>query len=239
MKYLDNTADTFPVGLIGTPFYAVYQALRSVASSVWAVDPTVWRAGAAWGWYALNASSVLENFRDVVTAALISSFAPMVKDWQTDAELVEYLRQWREYKPTFTALQNIYSLFGVTADIEPISDPESQTILPISDTRLAFYVKITGIDFSRPLSLSDAEEIAARATPMGSRPYPYYSIESNIQADTGVAVCECLTRVVNDTIAEVPEPPVPDGGWKIITIDLATGEDSVGVAPQIDMIDLS
>lgn len=36
-----------------------------------------------------------------------------------------------------------------------------------------------------------------------------------------------------------PEPPAPDGGWKIIAIDLVTGEDSVAVAPQIDTIDLS
>lgn len=239
MKYLDNTADTFPVGLFDTPFWRVYEAIRSVAASVWAVDPAVWRAGAAWGWYALNAPSVLENFRDVVTSALISSFAPMVKDWQTNAELVEYLRQWRVYKPTFDALQNLYKLFGISADIQPISDPESQSVIPVTDTRLAFYIKVTGIDFERPLGLYDIKEIAVRATPMGSRPFPYYSIETRIDIQAPPVVCETLLRVDNDTIAIQPEPPAPDGGWKIIAIDLATGEDSVAVAPQIDTIDLS
>lgn len=231
MKYLDTTADTFPVGLFDTPFWQVYEAIRSVAASVWAVDPVVWRAGAAWGWYALNAPSVLENFRDVVTSALISSFAPMVKDWQTNAELVEYLRQWRVYRPTFDALQNLYKLFGVSADIQPISDSESQSVIPVTDTRLAFYIKVIGIDFERPLGLSDIKEIAIRATPMGSRPYPYYSIETHIDIQTPPVTCEILLRVGNDTIASQPASIFN-------VIDTVTGEDTqLSNPPSIKLID--
>lgn len=231
MKYLDTTADTFPVGLFDTPFWRVYEAIRSVAASVWAVDPAVWRAGAAWGWYALNAPSVLENFRDVVTSALISSFAPMVKDWQTNDELVEYLRQWRVYKPTFNALQNLYKLFGISADIQPISDPESQSVIPVTDTRLAFYIKVTDIDFERTLGLSDIKEIAVRATPMGSRPFPYYSIETRIDIQAPPVVCETLLRVDNDTIAIQPSS-------LFNVIDINTGEESqLSNAPGLSEID--
>lgn len=231
MKYLDTTADTFPVGLFDTPFWRVYEAIRSVAASVWAIDPTVWRAGAAWGWYALNAPSVLENFRDVVASALISSFAPMIKDWQTNVELVEYLRQWRIYKPTFDALQNLYKLFGISADIQPISDSESQSVIPVTDTRLAFYIKVTGIDFERTLGLSDIKEIAVRATPMGSRPYPYYSIETRIDMQAPPAVCEILLRVGNDTIASQPSSIFN-------VIDTVTGEDTqLSNPPAIETID--
>lgn len=231
MKYLDTTADTFPVGLFDTPFWRVYEAIRSVSASVWAVDPTVWRAGAAWGWYALNAPSVLENFRDVVMSALISSFAPMVKDWQTNVELVEYLRQWRIYKPTFNALQNLYKLFGVSVDIQSISDPESQSAIPVTDTRLAFYIKVTGIDFGRPLGLSDIKEIAVRSTPMGSRPFPYYSIETRIDMQTPPVACEILLRVDNDTIAIQPSS-------LFNAIDISTGEESqLNNSPGLSEID--
>lgn len=219
MILLDNKADTFPCGLIGTPFEAVYKALRTVAADVWAVDPTVYRAGMAWGWYALHRPEKLVGFLDVVAAALVSAFAPLVKDTQTDAELVEYLRQWRDYTPTFGRLQALYALFGATVDIQPITDPESQAVLPVADTRLAFYVRITEVDFSRPLSLDDAREIALRATPLGSRPYVYYAIESRTQIHVAAIPQAPEVFVENWEIATPAAPPVPLGDF--ILVDLS------------------
>lgn len=216
MILLDNKADTLPCGLIGTPFETVYKALRTVAADVWAVDPTVYRAGMAWGWYALHRPEKLAGFRDVVAAALVSSFAPLVKDTQTDAELVEYLRQWRDYTPTFGRLQALYALFGATVDIQPITDPESQAVLPVTDTRLAFYVRITEVDFSRPLSLDDAREIALRATPLGSRPYVYYALESRTQIPVAAIPQAPELFVENWEIAQPAAPPVPLGDFILV-----------------------
>lgn len=213
---LDNKADTLPCGLTGTPFEAVYKALRAVAADVWAVDPTVYRAGMAWGWYALHKPEKFVGFRDVVSAALVSAFAPLVKDTQTDAELVEYLRQWREYVPTFGRLQALYALFGATVDIQPITDPESQAVLPVTDTRLAFYVRVTEIDFSRPLSLEDAREIALRATPLGSRPYVYYALESRVQLPVAAIPQAPEVFVENWEIATPAAPPVPLGDFILV-----------------------
>lgn len=216
MILLDNKADTLPCGLIGTPFEAVYKALRIVAADVWAVDPTVYRAGMAWGWYALHRPEKLVGFRDVVAAALVSAFAPLIKDTQTDAELAEYLRQWREYTPTFGCLQALYALFGATVDIQPITDPESQAVIPVEDTRLAFYVRITGVDFSRPLSLDDAREIALRATPLGSRPYVYYALESRVQLPVAAIPQAPEVFVENWEVATPAAPPVPLGDFILV-----------------------
>ena len=216
MILLDDKADTLPCGLAGTPFEAVYKALRTVAADVWAVDPTVYRAGMAWGWYALHRPEKLAGFRDVVSSALVSAFAPLVKDTQTDAELVEYLRQWRDYTPTFGRLQALYALFGATVDIQPITDPESQAVLPVTDTRLAFYVRITGVDFSRPLSLDDAREIALRATPLGSRPYVYYALESRVQLPVAAIPQAPEVFVENWEVATPAAPPVPLGDFILV-----------------------
>lgn len=216
MIYLDDKADTFPAGLFGTPFEAVYKALRAVAADVWAVDPAVYRAGMAWGWYALHKPEKLVGFRDIVTAALISAFAPMIKNTQTDAELLEYLRQWREYVPTFGRLQALYALFGAVVDIQPITDPESQAVIPVEDTRLAFYVRITEVDFSRPLSLNDAREIALRATPLGSRPYVYYALESRTQIPVAAIPQAPEVFVENWEIAQPAVPPVPVGEFILV-----------------------
>lgn len=221
MIALDRNADTFPVGLAGTPFEEVYRALRVVAASVWAVDPTVYRAGMAWGWYALHAPSALFGFRDVVTAALISEMAPMVKASQTDAELVEYLRQWREYTPTFPKLQALYALFGAVVDIQPVSDPESQSVLPVDDTRLAFYIRIESVDFSRPLTLAEAREIAVRATPLGSRPYPYYALETRIPCTVSPAPVGIYIRLENWETARPPAPAQQLG--ELVFVDASTG----------------
>lgn len=216
MIRLDDNADTFPVGLQGTPFETVYKALRSVAASVWNVDPTAYRAGMAWGWYALHKRDALVGFRDIVTAALISAFAPMIKDTQTDEELVEYLRQWRSYAPTFPKLQALYAFFGLTVDIQPISDPESQAILPVDDTRLAFYIRIESVDFSRPMSLGEVHDLAVRATPLGSRPYPYYSLATRIDVPTAAISDECGITVGDSGIAQLPP-------MDLILVDDATG----------------
>lgn len=209
MIYLDDKADTFPDGLKGTPFEIVYKALRKVASDVWAVDPTVYRAGMGWGWSALQTPEDLEKFRKILINALISTFAPLVKDSQTNAELVEYLRQWREYTPTFPRLQALYALFGVTADIQPISDPESQSVMPVTDTIHAFYVRVTPVDMARLLTLSEAYKIAVGASPLGSRPYVYYALRSDIDTSAApVPVDEASTIfVVNDEVAS--DPPLP------------------------------
>lgn len=211
MIYLDDKADTCPDGLQGTPFWEVYRALRRVAiAGVWPVDPGAYRAGMAWGWYALHKPEYLTNFRDVVQAALVSACAPMIKPTQTDAELVEYLRQWRDYRPTFPQLQSLYSLFGAAVDIQPISDPESQAVLPVDDTRLAFYLRIESVDTERPLSLSDAITIAVRATPIGSRPYAYYVQESRVTVPVALAPGGVTLWVENDTVAsDPPTPPAP------------------------------
>lgn len=208
MIYLDDHADTLPVGLHGTPFEQVYKAVRSVAAQVWATDPEIYRAGMAWGWYATHKSDALAAFRDVVVSALISAQAPMIKATQTNAELVEYLRQWREYRPTFPQLQSLYTLFGAVVDIQPISDPESQAVLPVDNTRLAFYLRVESVDPERPLSLSDAITIAVRATPMGSRPYAYYVQESRVTVPVALAPAGVTLWVENNTVASDP-PPLP------------------------------
>lgn len=208
MIYLNDHADTFPVGLYGTPFEQVYRAVRSVAAQVWAINPEIYRAGMAWGWYATHKPDALAAFRDVVVSALISAQAPMIKATQTNAELVEYLRQWREYRPTFPRLQSLYTLFGAVVDIQPISDPESQAVLPVDNTRLAFYLRVESVDPERPLSLSDAITIAVRATPMGSRPYAYYVQESRVTVPVALAPAGVTLWVENDTVASDP-PPLP------------------------------
>lgn len=204
MIRLNDNADTLPAGLAGTPFETVYKALRKVAASVWDVNPEAYRAGMAWGWYALHKPGTLTAFRDVVTAALVSAFAPLVKDTQTNAELAEYLNRWRNYIPTASNLAGLFECFGVNVEVLPITDAESQSVVPVSDTRLAFYLRITGIDFSRPLSLSEAVEIARRATPLGSRPFAYYAIPSRITVPCGPAPEPAFVFVENDTVAELP-----------------------------------
>lgn len=233
MIYLDDHADTFPVGLHGTPFEQVYIAVRSVAAQVWATDPEIYRAGMAWGWYATYKPDALVAFRDVVVSALISAQAPMIKATQTNAELVEYLRQWRGYRPTFPQLQSLYSLFGAVVDVQPISDPESQAVLPVDNTRLAFYLRVESVDPERPLSLSDAITIAERATPMGSRPYAYYVQESRITVPVALAPAGVTVWVENDTVAsDPPTPPVPSsnvvmGGTLSLTNEGTTTFDEV------------
>lgn len=207
---LDHTADTLPVGLQGTPFEAVYDALSVVASAVWDIDPATYRAGIAWGWYLTHRPEELESFRELLAAALISEQAPLVKDTQTDSELVEYLRIWRSYTPTYAKLQAIYSTFGVQTDIQPISDAESQQIMPVADRRLAFYIRVESMDWSRPLTLTEIANIAIRATPLGSRPYPYFALfgEEEAYVSAGGSGYNRVLRAVAPAV-EPDDPPLP------------------------------
>lgn len=203
-KPLDQNADALPYGLLGTPFETVFKALQNVAADVWAVDPSVYRAGIAWGWYALHAPEALSGRRELLVAALISEQAPLIKASQTTEELVEYLTQWRVYTPTFPKLEALFGLFGVSADIRPISDADSQMILPVTDTRNAFYVRITGVDWARPFELSEASTLGIRATPLGARPVPYYAFTSAVSVYACASSAGAVYRVHAETPATVP-----------------------------------
>lgn len=217
-RLLDAYADVLPYGLQPTPFGEVWHALQVVASTVWNVDPAVYRAGIAWGWYVQHNPDALAAQRDLVIAALISEQAPLIKADQTTAELVEYLRQWREYRPTYDRLEAIYKLFAADVDILPVSTPGAP---PVSDTRLAFYVRIYGVDFSRLLTLEEAYTIAIRATPLGSRPIVYYEFDEQLSVDTqplkaGIA----SINYENDAICE----PVELNHYTFIVADATTGQ---------------
>lgn len=186
---LDGTADVLPVGLQPTPFGEVWQALQQVAAQVWDVDPSVYRAGIAWLWYALRNPAALDadGLRPLLVAALISEQAPMVKDWQTASELAEYLRLWRDYTPTYPKLEALYSVFAARVEVRPISDAESQGVMPVDDRRLAFYLRVENFDPARALSLDEVYQIAVRATPLGSRPIPYLALVGGFDVFAGPA----------------------------------------------------
>lgn len=201
-KPLDGAADVLPVGLQPTPFGEVWQALQQVAASVWDVDPSVYRAGIAWMWYALRNPAALDadGLRPLLVAALISEQAPLVKDTQTAAELAEYLHLWRDYTPTYPKLEALYSVFAADVKILPITAPG---YAPPSNTRLSFFVVIRGIDFDRPLTADEASLVAVRATPLGSHPVvvtelsedfalPIYPLRAGIPAQNwdNDALCE-------------------------------------------------
>lgn len=217
-RLLDAYADVLPYGLQPTPFGEVWRALQLVASTVWDVDPAVYRAGIAWGWYVQRNPDALAAQRDLVIAALISEQAPLIKADQTTAELVEYLRQWREYRPTYDKLEALYKLFAADVEILPISTPG---VPPVSDTRLAFCVRIYGVDFSRLLTLEEAYTIAIRSTPLGSRPIVYYEFDEQLSVDTqplkaGIA----SINYENDAICE----PVELNHYTFIVADATTGQ---------------
>lgn len=217
-RLLDAYADVLPYGLHPTPFGEVWRALQAVASTVWDVDPAVYRAGIAWGWYAQHNPDALNAQRDLVIAALISEQAPLIKADQTTEELVEYLRQWREYRPTYDRLEALYRLFAADVEILPVSTPGGP---PAGDTRLAFYVRIYGVDFSRLLTLEEAYTIAIRATPLGSCPIVYYEFDEQLSVDTqplkaGIA----SINYKNDAICE----PVELNHYTFIVADATTGQ---------------
>lgn len=166
---LDARADTFPSGLAGTPFETVFLALRMVAADVWDVDPRAYRAAVAWGWYLTHRPSDLAGFRDLLCNALVSEAAPLIKPTQTVEELIGYLSAWREYKPTYGQLEALYGYFAARADIQPVEGERF------------FYICISGIDWSRPLTYDEAFAIAQRATPLGAFFNIYFRYEDEIQ----------------------------------------------------------
>ena len=222
-KPLDGTADVLPVGLQPTPFGEVWQALQQVAASVWDVDPSVYRAGMAWLWYAVNHPDDLasDSLRALLVAVLISEQAPLVKDWQTNAELVEYLRVWRTYSPTYAKLEAIFATFGARVEVRPISDAESQGVVPVTDRRLAFYLRVEEFDAERPLTLDDVYQIAVRATPLGSRPVPYFALVGSSDVFAGPASAGLVRALWASESAEPVTPPTP--AYTEITLYMASG----------------
>lgn len=221
-KLLDATADVLPVGLQPTPFGDVWRALQQVAADVWNVDPTVYRAGIAWLWYALRNPAALNGLRQLLVAALISEQAPLVKDTQTAAELAEYIRLWHGYTPTFPKLEALYGVFAADVEILPITAPEYAPAAP-ADTKLAFFVIIRGIDFSRPLMPDEAELIAIRATPLGARPRVVTELTEDLTV-TAYPVCAGVPSVLieNDAVCEPAPEPTPTYEEITVYADVST-----------------
>ena len=217
-KLLDAAADVLPVGLQPTPFGDVWQALQQVAAQVWDVDPSVYRAGIAWMWYALRNPAALDadGLRPLLVAALISEQAPLVKDTQTAAELAEYLRLWRDYTPTYPKLEALYSVFAARVEVRPISDAESQGVVPVTNRQLAFYLRVEEFDAARPLTLDEVYQIAVRATPLGSRPVSYFAFVGSSDVFAGPA----SAGLVRALWASEPAAAPP---MSFVVVDSATG----------------
>ncbi len=77
-------------------------------------------------------------------------------------------------------------------------------VVPVDETRLAFYIAVRGMDWSRPLSLDEVRDLAVRATPLGARPFAYYAIPSRITVPCGPASEPAFVFVENTTVAELP-----------------------------------
>lgn len=232
-KLLDAAADVLPVGLQPTPFGEVWQALQQVAAQVWDVDPSVYRAGIAWMWYALRNPEALasDGLRPLLVAALISEQAPLVKDTQTVAELAEYLRLWRDYTPTYAKLEAIFATFGARVEVRPISDAESQGVVPVADRRLAFYLRVEDFDAARPLTLDEVYQIAVRATPLGSRPVPYFALVGSSDVFAGPA----SAGLVRALWASEPAAAPP---MSFVVVDSATGAIVHGFNQTLDLYEL-
>lgn len=188
-RYLDAQADTTPSGLLGTPFGVVCDALRVVAASVWDVDPSVYRAGIAWSWYLGSRPSALavDGLRALLCAALVSECAPLVRESQTVVELVALLSLWMDYRPIFADMEALFLTYGVRVDVRAISDPEGQMLMPVNDTRLAFYIFVLSMDWARPMLLGDIAETARRASPLGARPFVLFYVEGSISVPVACA----------------------------------------------------
>lgn len=232
-KLLDAAADVLPVGLQPTPFGEVWRALQQVAAQVWDVDPSVYRAGIAWLWYALRNPAALnaDGLRPLLVAALISEQAPLVKDTQTAAELAEYLRLWRDYTPTYPKLEALYSVFAARVEVRPISDAESQGVVPVADRRLAFYLRVEDFDAERPLTLDEVYQIAVRATPLGSRPVPYFALVGSSDVFAGPA----SAGLVRALWASEPAAAPP---MSFVVVDSATGAIVHGFNQILDVYEL-
>lgn len=209
MIQLSYAADVLPSALVETPFGAVYRALAAVATTVWDPAQDGYRAGMAWGWYAVHATSMLAGARDVTAAALVSSGAPLVKASQTGGELAGYLRAWRAYQPTYMQLAGLYDFFGAAAAVRPISDPEYSAIYPVTNTRLAYYLVISDLG---QLSVGEAYKLAVNASPLGSRPVVVLSSEGLIDTACDVVYGDVCIYAGASEPAEYLTTMMPVGG---------------------------
>lgn len=210
-RYMDALADTTPPGLLGTPFGVVSDALRAVAASVWDVDPTVYRAGIAWSWYlgARPSALAVGGFRALLCAALVSECAPLVRESQTVTELLALLTLWMDYRPVFADMEALFATYGVRVDARAISDPEGQTLLPVDDTRLAFYIFVLSMDWARPMLLGEIAETARRASPLGARPFVVYLVEGLVSVPVAIAPTDGFLWVDVWESAVPVSPPAP------------------------------
>lgn len=228
MIYLDSDTDSIlPYGLKGTPFETVFMALQAVASTVWPVDAAELRAAIGWGWYLdnnLEELILLSAGKQYIQNTLISEQVPLIKSTQTQEELVDLLYRWKNYKPTFDKLEELYIPYAARVDIRPITDEATQEILPVTDIHNAFYVVLTDIDWSRPLTLGEATLIAERATPMGSRPIAVFQFEETTTVYPQLAYGDVNLYTGTFEPAADPIPPEPEAHPYYIIINETTGE---------------
>lgn len=228
MIYLDSSTDSIlPYGLKGTPFETVFEALQAVASTVWPVDAAELRAAIGWGWYLDNNIEkliLLSAGKQYIQNILISEQVPLIKSTQTQEELVDLLYRWKNYKPTFDKLEDLYIPYAARVDIRPITDEATQEILPVTDIHNAFYVVLTDIDWSRPLTLSEAALIAERATPMGSHPIAVFQFEETTNVYPQLAYGDVNFYTGTLEPAAEPTPPEPETQPYYMVIDETTGE---------------
>jgi hypothetical protein len=230
MIYLDSSTDSIlPYGLKGTPFETVFKALQAVASTVWPVDAAELRAAIGWGWYLdnnLEELILLSAGKQYIQNILISEQVPLIKSTQTQEELVDLLYRWKSYKPTFDKLEGLYIPYAVRVDIRPITDEATQEVLPVTDIHNAFYVVLTDIDWSRPLTLSEAALIAERATPMGSHPIAVFQFEetTNVYPQLACGDVNFYTGTFEPAAEPTPPPPPPpEPAYSYIVFDTTTG----------------
>lgn len=211
---LTRDCDTIlPYGLKTTPFETVFRALQDVAGTVWDVDPTVYRAAIAWAYYLTHNRTPLVNLRDALTilpAVAVSEAVPLVKDYMDAAQLVELLAQWHEYRPSQAALERLYTAYGMTVDVRPITDDEGQAILPHPVERGAFYVIARAIEWGRGLTPEELAIVADRATPLGGKPVVVYALTDNrLDVATHARTAGASQVVWSDEPAEEYAPPAP------------------------------
>lgn len=211
---LTRDCDTIlPYGLKTTPFETVFKALQDVAGTVWDVDPTVYRAAIAWAYYLTHNRTPLVNLRDALTilpAIAVSEAVPLVKDYMDSAQLVELLAQWHDYRPSQAALERLYTAYGMTVDVRPITDDEGQAILPHPVERGAFYVIARAIEWGRGLTPEELAIVADRATPLGGKPVMVYALTDNrLDVATHARTAGASQVVWSDEPAEEYVPPAP------------------------------
>lgn len=227
---LTRDCDTIlPYGLQTTPFEAVFKALQDVAGTVWDVDPTAYRAAIAWAYYLTHNRTPLVNLRDALTilpAIAVSEAVPLVKNYMDSAQLVELLARWHEYRPSQAALERLYTAYGMTVDVRPITDAEGQAILPRPVERGAFYVIARAIEWGRGLTPEEISIVADRATPLGGKPVVVYALTDNrFDVATHARTAGASQVVWSDEPAEAYTPPAPEQNKTFYVLDAVTGEE--------------